>query len=170
MPISRRSLAAAQPLGLSAKMRRGGSRPTCRSCRGVCVEKINELAVEEGGDRNPPRNFHVPKARKYPCCIRIERESTKQNGQAKLILFIKGHQVEATQTQTTLLACLHQNKGHVVSYKQLVRVLGQKSTAPEQLHILRQYASWITKTLAAHKALCILAVAPRVGYVLCEHD
>jgi DNA-binding response OmpR family regulator len=112
----------------------------------------------------------VPKARKYPCCIRIERESTKQNGQAKLILFIKGHQVEATQTQTTLLACLHQNKGHVVSYKQLVRVLGQKSTAPEQLHILRQYASWITKTLAAHKALCILAVAPRVGYVLCEHD
>jgi DNA-binding response OmpR family regulator len=132
------------------------------------VGKINELAVE-GAAENPPRNFHVPKTRKYPCCIRIERERAKENGQAKLALFIKGQQVDASQTQTALLACLHENQGHIVSYKQLARLLGHRSTRPEQLHILRQYASWITKTLAAHKALCMLAVAPRVGYVLCGH-
>jgi DNA-binding response OmpR family regulator len=112
----------------------------------------------------------MPKARKYPCCIRILRESTKNMGQVQLVLLIKGRQVEASQTQTALLACLHQNQGHVVPYKQLGRLLGHKSTRPEQLHILRQYASWITKTLAAHRALCILAVAPRVGYVLCGHE
>jgi DNA-binding response OmpR family regulator len=132
------------------------------------VGKINELAVE-GAAENPPRNFHVPKTRKYPCCIRIERGIAKENGQAKLALFIKGQQVDASQTQTALLACLHENQGHIVSYKQLARLLGHRSTRPEQLHILRQYASWITKTLAAHKALCMLAVAPRVGYVLCGH-
>jgi len=111
----------------------------------------------------------VPKAHKYRCCIRIERESARQNGQAKLVLFIKGRQVEATQTQTAMLACLHKNQGHVVSYKQLVLILGHNSIRPPQLHILRQHASWIGKTLAAHKALCILAVAPRIGYVLCGH-
>jgi hypothetical protein len=100
----------------------------------------------------------VPKTRKYPCCIRIERQSARKNGHAKLVLFIKGNQVEATQKHAALLACLHQNQGHIVSYKQ------------PQLHILRQYVSWISKTLAAHKALCMLAVAPRVGYVLCGHE
>ena len=111
----------------------------------------------------------MPKTRKYPCCIRIERESAKKKRQAKLILFIKGQRVDASQTQTALLACLHKNQGHIVPYKQLGGLIGHKSTRPEQRHILRQYASWITKTLAAHKALCMLAVAPRVGYVLCGH-
>jgi DNA-binding response OmpR family regulator len=111
----------------------------------------------------------VPKARKYRCCIRIVRESAKENGQAKLVLFIKGRQVEATQKHAALLACLHKNQGHVVSYKQLGLILGHKSTRTQQLHILRQYVLWISKTLAARRALCMLAVAPRVGYVLCGH-
>jgi hypothetical protein len=38
------------------------------------------------------RNFNVP-PRKYRCCIRVE--SVRENGQAKLVLFIKGRQVEA---------------------------------------------------------------------------
>ena len=112
----------------------------------------------------------MPKAHKYSCCIRIEQVSAKGNGQAKLVLFVKGRQVDATQTQTALLACLHKNQGHVVSYKQLSQILGHKSARTPQLHILRQYVLWISKTLAAHKALCILAVAPRIGYVLCGHE
>jgi DNA-binding response OmpR family regulator len=111
----------------------------------------------------------VRKARKYPRCIRIERERAKENGQAELVLLIKGRQVEASQKQMAVLACLHENQGHIVSYKQLARLLGQRSTRPEQLHILRQYVSWITKTLAAHKALCIARRSRRVGYVLCGH-
>jgi DNA-binding response OmpR family regulator len=114
-----------------------------------------------------PRNYQVPKKRKYRCCIKIE--SVKENGQLKSVLFIKGRQVEASQKHTALLACLHKNQGHVVSYKQLGLILGHKSAREQQLHILRQYVSWISKTLAAHRALCILAVAPRIGYVLCGH-
>ena len=112
----------------------------------------------------------MPKARKYPCCIRILRESTKNRGQVQLVLLIKGRQVEASQRRMALLACLHENQGHIVSYKQLGLILGHKSARTQQLHILRQYVLWISKTLAAHKALCMLAVAPRVGYVLCGHE
>jgi len=112
----------------------------------------------------------VPKKRKYPCCIRILRERTKNRGQVPLVLLVKGRQVEASQKHMALLACLHENQGRVVSYKQLNLILGHKSAqTPQQLHILRQYVLWISKTLAAHKALCMLAVAPRVGYVLCGH-
>jgi hypothetical protein len=62
-----------------------------------------------------------------------------------------------------LLDCLHKNRGHVVSYMQLGLILGHKSFRKPQRHVLRQYVSWISKTLAAHKALCILAVAPDIG-------
>jgi hypothetical protein len=93
----------------------------------------------------------VPKRRKFRCCIRVE--SAKENGQLKLVLFIKGRQVEASQKHAALLACLHKNQGHIVSYKQLGHILGHKSAQTPQLHILRQYVSWISKTLAAHKAL-----------------
>jgi DNA-binding response OmpR family regulator len=111
----------------------------------------------------------VPTKRKYPCCIRIERESAEENGQAKLLLFIKGQQVEATQKHAALLAHLHKNQGHLVSYKQLAMILGHKSARKPQQHILRQYMLWISKTLAAHKALCTLAVSFGNGYVLCGH-
>ena len=110
----------------------------------------------------------MPRTRKYDCCIRIVREATKGNGQVKLLIFIKGRQVEASRKHAALLDCLHKNQGHVVPYKQLGLILGHRSRTP-QLHILRQYILWISKTLAAHNALCMLAVAPRVGYVLCGH-
>ena len=56
----------------------------------------------------------MPKTRKYRCCIRIE--SAKENGQAKLVLFIKGRQVEApTEKHTALLDCLHKNRGQLVT-------------------------------------------------------
>jgi len=42
----------------------------------------------------------VSETRKYHCCVRIVRESGKKNGQAKLVLFIKGRQVEARQKRT----------------------------------------------------------------------
>ena len=109
------------------------------------------------------------KTRKYPCCIRIEREKAKENGHGKLALFVKGRQVEATQKHVALLACLHENQGCLVSYKQLGRILGHKSARKPQQHVLRQYMSWISKTLAANKALCTLAVSFRNGYVLCGH-
>ena len=111
----------------------------------------------------------MPKTRKYRCCIRIE--SAKENGQAKLVLFIKGRQVEApTEKHTALLDCLHKNRGQLVTYQQLGLILGHKTFRKPQRHVLRQYVSWIGKTLAAHKALCILAVAPDIGYVLCAHE
>jgi len=77
--------------------------------------------------------------------------------------------VEVSQKLAALLACLHENQGRVVSYKQLNLILGHKSVRPQQLHILRQYVLWISKILAAHKALCMITVAPRIGYVLCGH-
>ena len=80
-------------------------------------------------------------------------------------MLIKGRQVEATQKNAALLACLHENQGRIVSYKQLNLILGHKSVRPQQMHVL-----WISKTLAAHKALCMIAVAPRIGYVLCGHE
>ena len=112
----------------------------------------------------------MPKTRKYPCCIRILHERTENRRKVQLVLLIKGRQVEASQKLVALLACLHENQGRVVSYKQLNLILGLKSVRPQQLHILRQYVLWISKTLAAHKALCMIAVAPRIGYVLCGHE
>jgi len=70
------------------------------------------------------RNYQVRKKRKLRCCIRIE--SAKENGQLKLILSLKGHRVEASQKHNALLACLHKNQGHVVSYKQPGLILGHK--------------------------------------------
>jgi len=80
----------------------------------------------------------VPKTRKYPCCIRILHERTENRRKVQLVLLIKGRQVEASQKLVALLACLHENQGRVVSYKQLNLILGLKSVRPQQLYILRQ--------------------------------
>ena len=56
-----------------------------------------------------------------------------------------------------------------VTYQQLGLILGHKTFRKPQRHVLRQYVSWIGKTLAAHKALCILGTAPDIGDVPCEH-
>src|SRR5271169_3661988 len=106
------------------------------------------------------RKSPVPKTCKYPCCIRIERESAKSKSyEDKLLLFIRGRQVKATAAQIAVLACLHDDQGHVVPYQRLGQILGYKSTQLPQRRILRQHVLWIKKKLAANKALCVLAVA-----------
>jgi DNA-binding winged helix-turn-helix (wHTH) protein len=90
---------------------------------------------------------------KNPCGIRIERKRATKKGQPELVLFIRGHQVGASQKQTALLACLPKNHGHIVSYEQLIQVLGHKFFGRPQLHILRQYVLWVSKILAVRKAL-----------------
>jgi len=114
----------------------------------------------------------LPLTRNYPCCIRIVKPSARQIGDgAKLVLFIKGHQVRATPSQAAVLACLHDDQGRVVPYQRLARVLGYKSMRRRrQRRTLRQYVLWIRKTLTRNKALCQLAVVPRIGYLLCGHD
>jgi hypothetical protein len=111
----------------------------------------------------------VPKKRKYPCCIRILRERTKNRGQVPLVLLVKGRQVEASQKHMALLACLHENQGHIVSYKQLGLILGTNLLKRRSNCIScgSMYCGSVKRW--PHKALCMLAVAPRVGYVLCGH-
>jgi hypothetical protein len=92
------------------------------------------------------------KSKDDPCGIRIERRTAAQKGQAELILFIRGHKVGASQKQTRLLACLHENHGRIVSYERLIQVLGHKTVGRPQVHILQQYVFCISKILAAHKA------------------
>lgn len=99
------------------------------------------------------RGYESSTMPKNPCGIRIERKRATKKGQPELVLFIRGHQVGASQKQTALLACLPKNHGHIVSYEQLIQVLGHKFFGRPQLHILRQYVLWVSKILAAHKAL-----------------
>jgi len=107
----------------------------------------------------------MPRTRRYPCCIEIVRPRRDKN----FILLIKGRHVRASQKQMALLACLHDDQGRVITYKQLRMILGYKSTKKMQQHLLEQYMYWIRKTLAAHKTLCMLGVVRGVGYVLCGH-
>ena len=88
----------------------------------------------------------------------------------KSVLYLNGRQVRATQTQVALLECLHAHKGRVVPYAPLCRVIGHKEARDPQLHILRQYAAWITKLLRAHKVPLVLTVAWGTGYALCEAE
>jgi DNA-binding winged helix-turn-helix (wHTH) protein len=106
---------------------------------------------------------------KNPCGIRVEKKGAGKKGQVELILFIRGNQVGASQKQTRLLACLHKNHGHIVTYEQLIQILGHKYVGRPQVHLLRQYVLCVSKILAAHKALGMIASVPRIGYALCEH-
>jgi DNA-binding winged helix-turn-helix (wHTH) protein len=106
---------------------------------------------------------------KNPCDVRIARKRVTKKGQPELVLFIRGHQVAASQKQTALLACLHKNHGHIVPYEQLIQVLGHKYIGRPQLHILRQYVLSVSKILVAHKSLGMIASVPRIGYALREH-
>ena len=86
----------------------------------------------------------------------------------KLVLFINGRVVEASQKQVTLLACLYDNLGHVIPYERLGLTLGHKLAGNRQRHLIQQYAYWIKKTLAEYQTPCVLTAADRVGYALCE--
>jgi DNA-binding response OmpR family regulator len=104
------------------------------------------------------------------CCIRIARENGDRKGSGgKLALCIRGRQVKATPAQIALLACLHEHQGRIVPYAHLGKLLRLKSSRLQQRWILRQYIMWIKRTLAAHNAPCVIAVAPDVGYALCGH-
>jgi hypothetical protein len=114
------------------------------------------------------RSLH--RRRKHNCCIKIIRERDKRRGNERLALFIKERKVKTFPSRVALLACLHENQGYIVPYQQLGIILGYKTMQDRHRHTLRQHMLWIKRTLTAYKALCILAVAPNVGYVLCGHQ
>jgi hypothetical protein len=88
--------------------------------------------------------------------------------ECRWVLYIDGRHVEGSQRHIAVLACLYDELGHVVPYKRLCPVLGQKTTGPTSLHLLRQYTTWIRQTLAVNKSPYVLTVAADVGYALCE--
>ena len=104
------------------------------------------------------------------CCIKIARENGDRKGSGgKLALYIRGRQVNATPKQIALLACLHEHQGRIVRYEHLGKMLRLRSSRLQQKWILRQYIMWAKRTLVAHNAPCVIAVAPDIGYVLCAH-
>jgi hypothetical protein len=77
----------------------------------------------------------------------------------KLGLFINSNHISAPARNVALLACL---------YRPLLLALGYKARRDAQKHLLRQYVASIKRTLSAHEAPYVIAVAPNVGYALCE--
>jgi len=98
----------------------------------------------------------------YSCGIKVVKEANK------LAVFIRERRVKASPAQAALLASLHENPGHVVSYERLGQALGFKSIRMQERNVMRQHIAWIKKTLAAHRAPCLITVAPEVGYALCR--
>ena len=94
--------------------------------------------------------------------IRIVRG---EDGQ--IVLFIKGRHVKAPNKQVALLACLADNLGLVVSYKNLCRNLGYKLT-PKTQHLLRQHVTSVRKLLLRRKVSRALVVSIGLGYGICE--
>jgi len=86
----------------------------------------------------------------------------------KLAVFVKERRANLTPAQAALLACLHENSGHVISYERLGQALGFKSTRKQERNIIKQHMVGIRKTLAAHKAPCLIAIVPDIGYALCR--
>jgi DNA-binding response OmpR family regulator len=89
-------------------------------------------------------------------------------GRRRPLLFLNGRHVPARSKEIALLACLYENKGRMVPYSHLCRIIGHKASRASDRHILRQYMSWIKRTLKVHKVPLVLAAARDVGYVLCE--
>jgi DNA-binding response OmpR family regulator len=72
------------------------------------------------------------------------------------------------QRHVSLLACLRENLGRVVTYERLCSCLGHESKRRTPKHLLRQYMAGIKQMLAAHDAPYVLTVAQNVGYALCK--
>ena len=89
-------------------------------------------------------------------------------GEQRLLLFINGEHVSAPATNVKLLAHLHEHRGQVVPLHTLCRLLGFPIMTEAELHVLRQYTSWINQTLAQYRLPCCLTVARNVGYALCS--
>jgi DNA-binding response OmpR family regulator len=89
-------------------------------------------------------------------------------GETRLLLFINGKHVDAPATNTKLLACLHQHMGKVFTFHRLCRLLGFPNMTDAELHMLRQYITWMRQVLDEHGMPYRLAVDRSVGYALCE--
>ena len=88
----------------------------------------------------------------------------------KPTIFIKGRRIRASYTEAALLVCLFENLGHVVPYGRLCEVIGHNSSRARRardVHILRQYMTWVRYTLQRYKVPCLIAVANDIGYALC---
>ena len=81
----------------------------------------------------------------------------------KLVLFINGRVVEASQKQVTLLACLYDNLGHVIPYERLGLTLGISLPGIGNGNRKHQYAYWIKKTLAEYQTPCCCPLLTELG-------
>ena len=113
------------------------------------------------------------RGRKQVRGIEIVRGTTEgEERYEAVLLFINGHHVQASPTVVALLAYLYDHLGRVIPYKELCLFLGHKTGYEHQLqarrHLLRQYTLAIKRTLTTYRAPYVLAVAPNVGYALCE--
>jgi hypothetical protein len=82
----------------------------------------------------------------------------------------KGRRIRASYAQAALLACLFEKVGHVIPYERLCEVIGHDASRARRardVHILRQYMTWVRYTLARYKVPCLIAVANDIGYALC---
>jgi DNA-binding response OmpR family regulator len=97
------------------------------------------------------------------------KEKGKQRGGLRIrkpALFSNGDRVSASNRHVALLACLRENLGRVVPYERLFSCLGHKSKRKMPKHLLRQYMTWIKRTLSTHEVPYVLPVAQNVGYAL----
>jgi DNA-binding response OmpR family regulator len=87
-----------------------------------------------------------------------------------LTIFFKGCPIRASYAEAALLACLFEKLGHVIPYERLCEVIGHDGSRERRardVHILRQYMTWVRYKLERHKVPCVIAVAKEVGYALC---
>jgi hypothetical protein len=85
-------------------------------------------------------------------------------------LTIAGQRIQGSQKQIAILERLHRDFGHVVSYKELCQLVGRPMARAQDIHLLRQYFTWIKQTLRRHRVPFAVAVASDLGYALCETD
>jgi hypothetical protein len=85
--------------------------------------------------------------RRHVAGIEIIRGKNRVSRKTKLVLFINGRWVNASQSQIALLACLHDEIGYVVSYETLCFIIGHGAASKKQRHILRQYVLALKRVL-----------------------
>jgi DNA-binding response OmpR family regulator len=139
-------------------------RLTTRASEGDAARRPRRL-IKSGrtGAGRLPRCKPMPKIRSP--FVEIGRQI---EGRRRLLLFLNGRHVPAPPRQIALLECLCENEGRVVPFSHLCRIIGRKASRASDRHMLRQYMSWIQRTLKAHKVPLVLAAARHVGYALCE--
>jgi hypothetical protein len=89
-------------------------------------------------------------------------------GETRLLLFINGRHVSAPAINTKLLAYLHAHLGKAISFHKLCLILGHPNGTAAELHILRQYTTWVRHLLDEYHLPYRLATVIDFGYALCE--